>query len=231
MTAEHVLGPLFKPEVRNAGENLVAKDSVVVKQATDKQVEGYVKSGTSFAKVSFWSGSIAAESFTVDCSCSYAQKGRLCRHVWALLLKASEQFPDFFENKRALEKGSRAEATASGSKKTEKPKYVSPKAAEYKQRQADSRKQAYQVQKARAKALKQESRSGSKSSSKTPVSEKVAAALKYFEANGFPIELPADAEQIQSAKRILSRVFHPDKGGTNDEMLELLRHSKVLLDS
>lgn len=228
MSVEGELGHLFKSEVRSAGEELVG--AVVLKQTTDRQIEAVVKGGTTLSKVSFWSESIEAESFFVDCSCTYSQKDRLCRHAWAVLLVASKKFPDFFENKRTLEKASRSvdDKAAGTTAKAEKQKYVSPKAEEYKRKQADYRKLAYQAQKERAKTQKRETKSRA---SKQPVSEKVAAALKYFEANGFPMSLPVDEEAVQSAKRILSRVFHPDKGGTNDEIIELLRHSKTLLES
>ena len=53
-------------------------------------------------------------------------------------------------------------------------------------------------------------------------------ALKYFSENGFPLGYPADQDELIKAKRILSNVFHPDKGGAHEEMLELIRNFKLL---
>lgn len=231
MDVESVLGEYFKAEIRNAGEELVSKGAVVLRQATDKQVEGFVKGGMTPSKVRMWSDSIEAPGFSVDCSCSSSKKGQLCKHVWALLLKASQDSADFLENKRTLGKSALSSDATGSKEEPAKQKYVSPKAEEYKQKQTEFRKQAYQAQKERAKTRKQEAKTQSNSKSRGPVSESVAAALKYFEANGFPMTLPADEQEIQTAKRTLSRVFHPDKGGTHEEILELLHHTKVLLNS
>ncbi|MES2855042.1 MAG: hypothetical protein V4692_04215, partial [Bdellovibrionota bacterium] len=101
----------------------------------------------------------------------------------------------------------------------------------FKEKQAEYRKQAYQAQKERAKEYKAARSGASEKSSKSKphFPAKVEAALKYFEVNGFPMELPASDVEINQAKRVLSRVFHPDKGGTHEEIVELLKHAEVLL--
>ncbi len=228
----------FKPEVRNAGDELVSEKAVYLKIGSDTQIEASVN-GSTLSQVTFRSTSIEAPNFTVDCSCKTSAKGTMCKHIWAVLNLASEKQPDFFVNKSSMEK------IESFEEKAKKP--VTPESAKrqqefadrqqaLKQRAADARKQQYQIQKARAKERKGETPKGTfgkakeKSQKSTQsMSDDVKQALIYFEANGFTLELPINEEELSSAKRVLSRVFHPDKGGTQDEVVELNHHVSVLL--
>jgi uncharacterized Zn finger protein len=233
----------FKPEVRNAGEELVARKAVYLKIGSDTQIDASVK-GTTQSQVALRSAAIDASEFTVDCSCKASAKGTMCKHIWATLLTATEKQPDFFENKTTIEKvesfrEKAKAATPASPEAAKRQQEFADRQAALKQRAADARKQQYQVQKARAKERKGETPRGSfgkaaakeKPSSKAHqfLSEDVTEALKYFELNGFPFELPINEEELNSAKRVLSRVFHPDKGGSQDEVIELLRNVEVLL--
>jgi uncharacterized Zn finger protein len=58
----------------------------------------------------------------------------------------------------------------------------------------------------------------------------VEQARQYFQANGFEMKQPFELSEIVDAKKQLSRVFHPDKGGSHDEILELNRNFQILSD-
>ncbi len=218
---------LFKPEVQHAANELIKKKMVYLQIGSDTQIDASVR-GTTPVKVALRSESIASPDISVDCTCKSAQKGTFCKHIWAVLEIAVEKSPDFFEMKTDLQKSSLF------SQMTVKP--PSPAQTDFKQKQADFRKQAYQTQKQRAKDRKSDRASSDrKISVKTStfsqsLPDEVKAALSYFEVNGFPLNVPVDDVTVNNAKRILSRVFHPDKGGTHEEMLELLRHAKALVD-
>jgi hypothetical protein len=202
----------FKPEVRKAGRDLLAKKIVVLGIASDRHIEAFIRSSTAY-KVVFKSDSIASPEFTVDCNCSLAKKGQFCKHIWATLVLACQESGDFFDSKKTIEK------------KTN-PKLVSQKQIEFKNKQNEYRKQLYQVQKNRAKNLKEKKAS---QAFQADLPAEVLAATKYFQQNGFPMDLPFQPEAINNAKRILSRIFHPDKGGSQEEILTLLAHADVLL--
>ena len=236
----------FKPEVRKAGESLLKKGAVFLKLGSDVQVDSYIRGSTS-AKVSFRSDSISSNEFSVDCSCALSKKGQFCKHIWATLLLVENKTPDFLESKTSFEKVMRASsssATAQPLADTVLDDTVSPRAKvisqsqiDYKKRQADFRKQAYQDQKQRMKLFKSKTVSSKKVSFKeagdsqaiADLPDRIRAAANYFKDNGFPMAPPFDDVAVNQAKRVLSTVFHPDRGGTHEEMLELLGHAKALL--
>jgi hypothetical protein len=227
----------FKPDVRAAGEDLLSTKAVYLKIGSDTLVEATVKA-SSPSQVSFRSDSIESAEFTVDCSCKASAKGQMCKHIWATLVLASEKQPDFFENKTTLEKSDSFQTKSEAAKKpatTESAKRqqeFEDRQAALKQRAADARKQQYQIQKARAKERSGAGTSGGSAGnakSNLFLSDDVKQALKYFETNGFTLGLPINEEELGQAKRVLSRVFHPDKGGSTDEVLELNRNAEILL--
>lgn len=112
-------------------------------------------------------------------------------------------------------------------RKEEAEKAHAERAAAMKIRAAEYRKAQYQKMKERAKELKGKSRSIARASAAT-YPEDIQAALDYFAQNGFPMPEGPDADIVSEAKKKLSRVFHPDKGGTQDEITELNRHSEAL---
>lgn len=226
MASESPWEHFFKPEVRKAGADLIRKDTVFLQRGSDTQVSASVRASPP-VKVRFASDSISSPDFTVDCTCSASKKGQLCKHIWATLLLVTEKSPDFLDSKKSIEKMSAEE------KSTAPTPDRAPSASQmdYKKKQANYRKEAYQAQKLRAKNFRASSKEKDPAPSKTtvPMSSQVQAALSYFESNGFPLSPPFTEENVGQAKRVLSRVFHPDKGGTHEEMVELLRHCEALL--
>ena len=220
MSVSDTFAHFFKPEVRNEAADLLSKKHVYLQIGSDTQIDASVR-GTTPSKISFRSDSIESETFEVDCSCKASKKGVFCKHIWAVLTAAQETSADFFENKTNIEKGDLLKSSIQNEKLKEK--------------QSEYRKQAYEAQKQRAKNLKDERKSRDraesiKSSAFTQaLPDEVKSALAYFELNGFPMTLPVDEPTVTNAKRVLSRVFHPDKGGAHDEMLELLRNADLLL--
>ena len=221
---ESLFEHFFKAEVRSSAAELIASGAVYLKLGADTQIDASVKASTPL-KVAFRAESIQSESFTVDCSCKPSSKGQFCKHIWATLVLSLAKTPDFFDSKKTMEKVNTFESSKGAS--------LSPAAAQrqidFKASQADYRKEAYQRQKTRAKEMKA-GRTGVKEETKAQrfLPEAVQESLKYFELNGFSLSLPVDESALNNAKRILSRVFHPDKGGTQDEILELLRHADIL---
>lgn len=210
----------FKPEVRSSGRRYFTDGNVSVSQPSDTEIQAYIRVSPPL-KVSLRSPSMASPLIVADCTCSAAKKGQLCKHIWATLLAVEEKRPDFFEDKSELEK----EAKQSFSKQTP-PKTQTAEA--YKAKQNEYRKQQYQKQKQRLKDLKQSQKKGKTQASALP--ENVVAALAFFSDNGFPLENPPQMESIQMAKKKLSRIFHPDIGGTHKEFLELNKNTAVLLE-
>lgn len=218
----NLLANHFKSETRSAGNTYIKKGKVMLTQSTDTQIQAYVRTATSF-KVVLTSESIESDTILANCICPKSKKGQLCKHIWAVLATVVEQGLDFLESKTEIQN------IASGTSDTSsKPAYKpAPTASQeaYKQKQADYKKAQYEKQKERAKNYKQ----AKKNKSENYPSE-VLAALKYFEDNGFPLNQSLSREAIAVAKKKLANVFHPDKGGSHDEILELNKISAILWD-
>ena len=97
----------------------------------------------------------------------------------------------------------------------------------YKVKQAEYKKLQYQKQKLRAQEFKKNKTSHVAAVTSQPP-RLVQEALYFFSNNGFKFELPLDAQAIGAAKKKLSRVFHPDAGGTHDEIQTLNANFDVL---
>lgn len=215
----------FKPEVRSSGRKLFSQGKVSISQPSDTELVIYIKASTSF-NVSFKTESVESSRFWVNCNCPASKKGQYCKHIWAGLLAAQIKNPDFFESKSEIEK------QASTFKTSEKPK-SSPQSeareaaqAAYKAKQADYRKEQYQKQKQRLKDFK------SRLKNKPEISEfpvKVEKALSFFSENGFELKESLNKESIGAAKKKLARIFHPDLGGSHEEILELNRCVEILI--
>lgn len=221
------LGHYFKPEVRKQGEDYFSEGSVVLSQATDSQIRSYLK-GSASARVTFLADSIESPTFNADCTCTSAKKGQLCKHVWATILMVESDFPDFFACKKDIEKSTGA-AKESVAKRTS-PEQLE-RQATAKEKQSDYRRQQYQKQKQRIKDRKSEGKQKASLFATRPnYPDEVEAALKYFSENGFAMESGPDEETLKTAKRQLARVFHPDKGGTQDEILTLISNFDLLME-
>lgn len=214
----------FKSEVRNSGRTLVAKEQVRLGRPSDTELVSYVRGSSNF-KVVFRSDSMDSPIIKAACSCPVAQKGQSCKHMWAVLSVVAETHPDFLVNKTEFSIPSADALTAK-----EKPK-ISQEYAEkqqaYKQKQADYRKQQYQLQKERQKSFKKSGKIKEPVQPEYP--EDVAVALAFFSENGFPLDDDLNAEVIGLARKKLARVFHPDRGGSHEEIVELNKHTDVLL--
>ena len=215
----------FKPEVRNAGQAFVGKGKVALMHPTDTELQAYVRGSTSF-KVQLRSPAIDSPLVTAICNCPQGKKGSLCKHIWATIVVVEEKNPDFFSNKTDL-------TTVSD---TSTPEALRPKLSQtqidtqaaYKLKQADYRKQQYQLQKERAQKFKKNKNSKQPLAPQFP--ESVAEALRYFSENGFVLDEALNSEAVGLARKKLARVFHPDLGGSHDEILELNRYTDVLLN-
>ncbi len=197
----------FKPEIRAAGGLFVTKAKVTCSKLSDTEVQCYIRASASF-KVILKSPSVASPSVFIDCGCPLSKKGQFCKHIWAALLVTEQKFPDFLDSKSELEKKSQ------------------PLVEPYKAKQADYRKAQYQKQKMRMKENKK-SKLSPESELQFPVM--IEKALKYFLENGFDLRHGFTIESVGLAKKKLSRVFHPDRGGTNDEIQELNKFSDILV--
>ncbi len=215
----------FKSEVRSAGQAFVNKGQVALMRATDTELLAYIRASTSL-KVQLKSPSIDSPLLTAFCNCPLGKKGNLCKHIWATMMVVEEKNPDFFSGKTEL---TTADATSA-------PEALRPKLSQtqidsqaaYKLKQADYRKQQYQLQKERAQKFKKTK------NAKTPMAplfpDNVAEALRYFSENGFALADSLSAEAVGLARKKLARVFHPDLGGSHDEILELNRFTDVLIN-
>ncbi len=226
MSTEDTFGNLFKPEVKSSGRKLFAQEKVSLGTQSDTAIQAYIRVSPPF-KVKFTTLDISSTTFSVECNCPVAKKNRYCKHVWATLLCVEENYPDFLSNKTDIES---LNATIPASEPNIKLNIKTEKQTAYqeasKERANAYRKEQYQKQKARLKEKKQEQKGkGTTSVASYPVA--VEAACAYFEQNGFPMNPPSNDIFLQ-AKRKLSRLFHPDKGGTHDEFVELNHHCEAL---
>ena len=243
MAAEKPWTHYFKPEVRKQGTDAFESGAVYLSISGDRRIEAFVKAGAP-VKVSLISESIESAVFTASCPCTSSAKGQFCKHIWATLLEVEAKFPDFLDSKTEIEKG---ESVARSSFKPAPRPAAAPSAAtaasvakqaEYREstkaRAADYRKAQYQKQKQRAKDIKQAKKNEGKVSKLAPptpdLPEDVAEALKYFEDNGFPLEVPFEKDAVANARKILARIFHPDKGGTHEETLALNQNYDILVE-
>lgn len=227
MSLEQKFAEYFKPEIQKRGLQDFLKGLAFVSTASDTQVQGFVK-GMTPMKVSFRSEDIANPLFTAACSCSAAPKGGYCKHMWAMLLAVEKKHPDFLESKTAIEKNE---------SHFEKPKLqMSPeaeiRAAVYKEKQAQFKRQQYEKQKAWAKDKLRQKKEKRDQVEEIQIREKysppIEQALEFFTNNGFQMEDLPSMDVLNLARKHLSRVFHPDKGGTHEETI-LLNHQYEIL--
>jgi hypothetical protein len=214
----------FKPEVRKQGLDYFAEDAVFLSNASDTAISASIKA-TPPVRIALSAGSISAAEFTASCTCSASSKGQFCKHIWATILTVAEKHPDFFDSKRRIVK---VDGMQSASQKKPKSSEQTEYQVQMKAKQSDYRKQQYQKQKERLKSAKGKS-AGGKSAKKLGYTDEVAEALQFFSKNGFELESGSEQETLRTAKKVLSRVFHPDKGGSHDEILELNRNFDIVL--
>ncbi len=215
MVSLETLSEFFKPETRKNGEDFVRKDQVFLSIAADTQVQAFIKAGTG-ARVNLKSKSIEASEIQALCSCPLFAKGTLCKHVWATLLAVEKKHPDFLESKTEISANAVEESPATAARKE--------KQAEFKKAQSARLKERNKQQRLEKKKQKRESHKP-----EVTYPAEVQAALDFFDQNGFPLKDDMTEEAIQFAKKKLARIFHPDIGGSHDEIVTLNHHSQVLL--
>lgn len=225
MTTGETFEDLFKPEVRRKGTELLKKSSIILSSMSDTKISCLVR-GFSPIRISFSTDSIASPMFSVNCSCPLSAKKQLCSHAWAALLLVETHYPDFFDSKTELIVN--ATETAPHSSEHDQTKHIFFK-QQYVEKQKIYRKQLLQKRKDQRLAEKQSQRTLGQA--KRP--ENIQAALDFFVKNGFA-ELETEAnlnlENLRAAKKLLSRVFHPDKGGSHNEMLLLNQNCDLLIE-
>lgn len=229
-----IWGHFFKPEVRSSGRTLFTQGKVSIAQPSDTEIVAFIRI-SSPVKVSLKSKSVSSDTVFADCNCSVGKKDQFCKHVWAALLATEAKNPDFFEEKTEIEKiSSSAPTTAAAKTKptqaTTPSKAYEEKQAAYKEQQKEKqslyRKIQYQKQKLRMNTLK---KNKNKPPPKSEFSREVEKALNYYSENGFELRESMNIETLATAKKKLARIFHPDRGGTHEEILELNSCSDILI--
>lgn len=219
MSVSELFSNDFKSEIQTSGRKLFSLEKVSLTGTSDTAIQAYIKASPSF-KVILKSEDIESSSFTADCSCPQAKKAHFCKHIWATLLMVEKKFPDFLSSKNRIKKPDEPLNLVSSPAKNFR--------AESQARASEYRKDQYQKQKSRAKELKQKLKGNKIQSESASFPEDVEESLKYFDENGFPMREEATKDSLGEAKRKLSRIFHPDKGGSHDESIELNRHCEVI---
>lgn len=213
MQAEAELSVFFGHQERSKGAEIARKDLVLISSASDTDVRALIK-GSQACRVTLCADDVAATSFSCVCTCPQSRKGDLCKHAWAVLLKLAENKADFLEGKREAIASAVAMATPSNEARLAKQN-------EYKN-----------AQKVKLKERNKQIRESKKAEKRGPsfrYPAPVQESLDYFTTNGFSFD-DLDLASLQNARKLLSRVFHPDKGGTHDEVLELNAHFERLAD-
>lgn len=216
----------FKPEVRSSGRTLVSQGKTSIAQPSDTEVIVFIRVSSSF-KVSLKTKSVSSDTLTVDCNCPTGKKGLYCKHIWAALLATEQKNPDFFKDKTEIQKVESLAKTSAA----EKPKPTAQSQAReatqeaYKEKQVLYRKIQYQKQKLRLQKYK---KLKSEQTKEVQFPRDVEKALLYFSQHGFELRDSLSAEAIGTAKKKLARIFHPDLGGSHDEILKLNKYANVL---
>jgi hypothetical protein len=225
MSVEETFGNYFKPEMKSSGRKLLSFEKISISSQSDTFIQAYVRVAPPF-KVTLTAQDIASTNFLAECNCPVAKKSRFCKHVWATLLAVEEKCADFLENKTEINKSESASfgvhAEPAATAKVSYSETAKARASVY-------RKDQYQKQKARVKDKKRERQGLESAQSSSAYTPDVEAALAYFALNGFPMPAGPSREILSEAKRTLSRVFHPDKGGAHEEVVELNAQCEILI--
>jgi uncharacterized Zn finger protein len=219
MQIDDTLGIFFKSETQTSGRRLVADEKVLLRSGGDTAIQAVIRM-TPPVQVKLSSESVESHAFTAECGCSAFKKGQLCKHLWATLLCVAQKYPDFLSAKTEVHKSVAAIDPHAAAREEA--------LAAAKQRASERRKEHYRQQKARTQKS-----SGSKVRNKMAAlpshyPPEVEAAIQYFAENGFPMAEGPSELILSEAKRKLSRVFHPDKGGSHEESVQLNRNCDLI---
>ncbi len=211
-TIDH-LAQFFKAEVKSSGQKLVQSEKVNLTSKSETNVQAFIKTSPAF-RVNLIAAAIDSVGFSATCNCPVAKKGRFCKHIWATLLCAEENYPDFLLGK--------TEVSPLEQSSTE-PSKADLRKEEQKQKASAYRKEQYQKQK------KKKRQDSTPAPTESNYPDDVARALNYFKQNGFEMVQGPDPLLLNEAKKKLSRFFHPDRGGSHEESVELNEHCQVLM--
>lgn len=227
----------FKPEVRSSGRSLVSKGQVSLKQPSDTELVAFLKVSGG-VKVHLKLSRVDSAEVKADCSCPLFKKGQFCKHLWGTLVEAQQKNPDFFEGKMDLSiEGSlfssnagvdlsdRASDLRASSAAQERALKNAERHQQKLEAQSLYRKLQYQKQKLR---LKKQKLAKETEDLVPEFPDFVEEALQYFIQNGFDLRASLTKESINFAKKKLARVFHPDLGGSHQEILDLNKFAEVL---
>jgi hypothetical protein len=208
----------FKSSHRSHGQRLFDQEKVYISSHSDQSIQASVRS-TPPARMTIESD-LQESMLHLKCSCSSSMG---CKHLWAVMLAIQEKHPDFFEGKTGIDFMSESDSDST---------VQDTRIQDSKKRASDYRKDQYQKFKQK---MKEKKSAGSKKNSSSPsrlplFSEELKNSLDYFLQNGFPMQEGPSAEVLTEAKRKLSRIFHPDKGGSHQETVELNHHCQVIQD-
>lgn len=213
MSVEQIFEHFFKPEAKRSGADYFSKDKVILSNKSDTFIQGYIK-GVAVGRVTLSSASIESNTINANCACPTSSKGQLCKHIWAVLLSAEAISSDFLTSKTNIEKISK----------------VSPKHNAYKEKQANYKKLQYQKQKLYVKKLKLDKENKKLQEDAPRLPDNAENALAFFYKNGFIIERPIKEEDLNNARKKLARIFHPDVGGSHEEIVILNENYDILLN-
>lgn len=216
----------FKPEVRSSGRTLFSQGKTSVAQPSDTEVIVFIRVSSPL-KVVLKTKSVSSNTLAVNCNCPAGKKGLYCKHIWAALLATEQKNPDFFELKTEIQKTEAAAKISTAEKPKPTAQSQAREAAQeaYKEKQTLYRKIQYQKQKLR---LNQYKKLKSERTEEVVFPREVEKALQYFSQNGFELRDSLSSEVVGTAKKKLARIFHPDLGGSHDEILELNKYSDIL---
>lgn len=218
----------FNSSARSAGARLFKEGKVSFSKPSATEVVSYVKPNY---KVSLKLDSAGSHNVNAACNCGPGQKGQLCKHIWAAFVAVTEKSDDFLDSVVEVSAhvgGPRASAPKSEAQILSNEIYKL-KQENFKLKQNAYRKEQYQKQKERAKEFKNKKKSRHEPAETASYPSFIQSALTYFSENGFTFEDPLNESAVLLARKKLSRIFHPDVGGSHDEILQLNKNSEVLL--
>lgn len=218
----------FKPEIRASGRALFSQGKVSIQRPSDTEIVAHIRISPPL-KVSLKLQSMASDKINVDCNCSAGKKGILCKHIWAALLATEAKNPDFLESKTKIERKENTSRSAEKDRPSEKSQAYEAKQQAFKEKQATYRKEQYQKQKQRLKNIKDAKKTKYAEPERVEFPRDIEEALSFFSKNGIELRDAMKKEIVGSAKKKLARIFHPDFGGSHDEILDLNKYSEALL--
>lgn len=241
---EDRLGHCFRPEVKKRGDELLGKGVVQIANASDTDVRAWIKVSGS-PRLSFSAEAVGSQKCFAVCTCKDGSKRKTCKHMWSVLRQLEANGADFLEGKLDVELNPaqaqvhpqvHAEAQSTSPPSNGGLSDAKARAASFretlkaKKREADRALRARLRQEKRDKRLAHRRGGQGQSSSEVIYPVLVEEARTYFVKNGFLLSGTINEEDLNQARKSLARVFHPDRGGTHEESLELNRYFEILVD-